>query len=194
MSVLIYPTDTVWGIGAYIDDEISHRQIEIIKQSADKKPLSIMFDSLSSLNEYFSLNNFSNIAGSIDYNKIFSMEVTLLIPRNLFQKEIPYWIHYDSPYIGVRVLHLKNIIDIFKQRNMPFTTTSLNITGMSPIVLDADAFSFYNQYARDAIFYKRQGEALSGESSTILKFDNNQILIVRSGRYVNELKKFCNIL
>ena len=45
MSVYLYPTDTVWGIGAPMENQQACLRVEEIKKSSSTKPISLLFSS-----------------------------------------------------------------------------------------------------------------------------------------------------
>ena len=51
-SVIIYPTDTIWGIGCDATNPGSVERIYKIKQRADNKSMLVLVNSLSMLESY----------------------------------------------------------------------------------------------------------------------------------------------
>lgn len=180
-SVVIYPTDTVWGIGASIYDHEAYKEISRIKKTSDEKPLSVMFTDIDQLIASFS---FPAVMTKEWLLKYFSMESTLGMPLTSAQIDIPSWVHGKSDMISLRFstdTQLKSI-------PAPFFTTSLNITGEVPITTLKEAQSFQQQHAPLAKFIS-SSKPLSGESSTIVFFKNNSFQIIRKGRLVDQIKK-----
>ena len=76
-SVFIYPTDTVWGIGASIRSKAAREKINVIKRSPDDKPLSIMFTDIKTLYNSF---NFPDGMSVSWLRNFFKLESTLGLP------------------------------------------------------------------------------------------------------------------
>lgn len=184
--IVIYPTDTVWGIGGSIFHEEAYNKIAQIKKTRFDKPLSIMFPNVKLVMEYFNLPLFMNEKWLRDY---FSLESTLGLKTNRLKKQLPEWLVNKSEYLSIRCLEnevTKKVYDLVKN---PFFTTSLNITGHAPIVSQKEALGFKNQYAEKATFISTQKELLSGESSTIIFFDETSFRLIRKGNHLSDLEK-----
>jgi L-threonylcarbamoyladenylate synthase len=91
---------------------------------------------------------------------------------------------------------------IYKKVNGPFFTTSLNISGLEPIIDQQAALDFQKKYAPAALIVTNTDAAvtpqLSGSASTIVFLNENfQFEIKREGKRSEEvkahLKKLFNI-
>lgn len=191
MKIIVYPTDTVWGIGCDIYNEDLVKKIHFIKKSDETKPMSILFPSIDDL--------LDRLNGSFPFSKewlerFFSLQSTLLIPKSFFKKEIPSWVLADSSFVSVRFLKNKAIDLIFSKLSSPIVSTSLNITGEKPIVEQGDALTFFKQYiAPQGDFFSNEESSLSGASSTIVKYENDHFVILREGHLVDDIKKLLKL-
>lgn len=188
VEIFIYPTDTVWGIGASIFDKKSNDEITKIKKTKQGKPLTVLFSSFSQLCEYFSFPE------GFDLSNFFSLEVTVGIPISWLKRDVPSWVSSMSDFLCVRILDLK-----FEKRfldKMPLTTTSLNLTGENPIVHFQDAFQFYEAINSEGIhFIKLQTGELSGNSSTIIIFKEDlSFSFLREGRLFKKVLSCARLL
>ena len=100
-KIVIYPTDTVWGIGSSMYSESAYLRIQKIKRSIENKPLSILFPDVDEL-----LALLKPIEGKYNewLERFFSLETTLLIPLEFFKENPPSWITQNSKFVGVREL------------------------------------------------------------------------------------------
>lgn len=185
-QIIIYPTDTVWGIGGSIFHEEAYNQIAHIKKTRFDKPLSIMFPNVKLVMEYFNLPLFMNEKWLSDY---FSLESTLGLKTNRLKKQLPEWLVNKSEYLSIRCLENEVTKKVYDLVSTPFFTTSLNLTGNPPIVSQKEALEFKNQYAPDATIISAQKELLSGESSTIIFFDETSFRLIRKGNHLSSLEK-----
>ena len=185
-DIIIYPTDTVWGIGASIYSQSAHKGIAAIKKTTEDKPLSIMFTDAKVLYNSF---NFPDIMTLSWLRNYFKLESTLLIPIKIAKIIIPSWITGKSEFVSIRCLEHPELKLISEKLLAPFITTSLNLTGDPPIVNFEDAKKFQESYAPDAVFFGNSSHDLSGSSSTIVIFRINHFEIVRVGLKVEEIKK-----
>lgn len=189
-TIFIYPTDTVWGIGASIYSEEAYKKIAKIKKTTTEKPLSIMFTNIETL---FLSFNFPQEMSLKWLKKFFTLESTLGIPLALSRIEIPRWVTGKSHLVSVRCLEF----DLFKKNDLlrdgPFFTTSLNLSGEKPIVSLEEARNFLEKYASDAEFLNdvtlKKTPHLSGSPSTIIFFQGDFFEIHRPGEKLEEIKK-----
>jgi L-threonylcarbamoyladenylate synthase len=184
-SVFIYPTDTVWGIGASIASESAYKKIAAIKRTGTDKPLSIMFTDINILYNCFNFPEAINISWLRNY---FKLESTLGIPIKISKILIPSWVTGKSDIVSVRCLDLPVLKPISTALSGPFFTTSLNITGQDPITSYDEAKKFQQAYALDAEFFGDRTHNLSGRSSTIVFFRMNSFEIIREGLKVEEIR------
>ena len=118
-GVILYPTDTVYGLGANIFDNRAVRRIFEIKQRSLLKPLSILVSDLKAIDlvAKVSLNQKELIR---DY---LPGPYTFILKK---RKSIPRVITSGSSYVGVRVPD--NQLACRLSSLFPITTTSANIS------------------------------------------------------------------
>lgn len=183
-KIYIYPTDTVWGIGANIYSKSAHVKIAEIKGSRDGKPLSILFPSIEMAQSYLKIPK-----KFLDHLEIFDLGFTLLLPLDLAVKEIPPWVRESSPFIGFRVLPLLALKKVMESEGAPITTTSLNKSGESPIVKNEEAQQFFKSVKSPEIhFVKIKSLENHGSSSTIVQYENGLMKIIREGKNITVIK------
>jgi len=189
--IFVYPTDTVWGIGASIYDEESNRVVRQLKNSADDKPLSVLFDGLERFRSYFSLpKQFED--GWLA--RFFSLETTVLLPLGYLNRDIPKFVLGQSRQVGCRVLMSAEIKRLVGLANAPITTTSLNLSGQPPILNIDDADIFVQKYVPDALMIK-SSYLMSGHASTIVSIgEDGEVAVVRNGSKVEEVLNVCRLL
>jgi len=192
-QVLIYPTDTVWGIGGCIFSEENYKEINKIKKTSTKKPVSILFSCIADIKEYF---DFPKSISNEWMESFFSLETTLGVPLDWSKKEIPPWIFQESDFICIRCLQepfLKRLVS--NMRGKAIITTSLNLKGEDPILNQSDAYIFRDKYAPNSPLINSEKLALSGHSSTIVRlFTSEEIEIIRKGQRFEDVLKQLTVL
>ena len=185
-SIFIYPTDTVWGIGASIYSENAKKRISEIKGSAENKPLSIMFTDVDTVLASFELpREFTKEW----LTKYFRLESTLGLDLKSALIEIPSWVYGGSDVVSIRCLENSTLKEISSHLKAPFFTTSLNKTGEAPIQNFEDAKTFHQQIEGESpFFFGSADHDLSGRSSTIVFFRNGAFEIIRQGLKIEEIK------
>ncbi len=183
-DIFIYPTDTVWGIGACIYSQEANELVRSKKRNEANKPLSILFSSFQDLSEYIEFPK----AYSNKLKSCFELEFTLLLPLELLKKQIPPHIVGESDFVGVRVLQGSLFSELTQLAGGPVTTTSLNLSGEASIISKERAESFLHSYAPEAKFLYDESISSSGESSTIICLTPDRNLkVIRRGRYCDEV-------
>lgn len=184
--IVIYPTDTVWGIGGSIFHEEAYNQIAQIKKTRFDKPLSIMFPNVELVMEYFNLPAFMNEEW---LRKYFSLESTLGLKTDRLKEQLPDWLVNKSEFLSIRCLENEVTKEVFKLIQKPFFTTSLNLTGQAPITNQNEAIEFQKLHAPQAQMISSPKEILSGESSTIIFFNEDSFKLIRKGLFLNQLEQ-----
>jgi L-threonylcarbamoyladenylate synthase len=121
MTIIIYPTDTVYGLGCPISDEDAVRKIFEIKKRSALLPLSVAFHDIEQLSEYIILDEKQLEFIRENWNK----GTTFIVRKN---ENIPDIVTADSDKVGVRIPdhpEVRNLIEEFG----PIITTSANISG-----------------------------------------------------------------
>lgn len=185
-TLFIYPTDTVWGIGASIYDQWAHQDIAAIKRTSPDKPLSIMFTNLATLKKTFSFPAEMTDEWLI---KFFTMETTLGLELSSALSPIPAWVYGQSDMVSIRY----SANSLLKTIPEPFFSTSLNLTGEPPITTYKEAVQFQKDHASEALVLGSEKDQLSGESSTIVFFRNKGFKIIRAGRNVDDIKSHLSL-
>lgn len=118
-GVILYPTDTVYGLGANIFDNRAVRRIFEIKQRSLLKPLSILVSDLKAIDlvAKVSLNQKELIRDYLPGPYTFILKKRKIIPRVITS---------GSSYVGVRVPD--NQLACGLSSLFPITTTSANLS------------------------------------------------------------------
>ena len=118
-GVVLYPTDTVYGLGANIFDNKAVRRIFEIKKRSFLKPLSILVRDVGTVDLVARLSAFQRNT----LNSCLPGPYTFILNK---RKIVPRVITSGSAYVGVRVPDCKIACEM--SRIFPITTTSANIS------------------------------------------------------------------
>lgn len=118
-GVVLYPTDTVYGLGANIFDNRAVRRVFDIKQRSLLKPLSILVSNVDSIDlvAKVSLSQKEVIHNYLPGPYTFILQKRTIVPRVVTS---------GSKYVGVRVPN--NELACRLARIFPITTTSANLS------------------------------------------------------------------
>ena len=118
-GVVLYPTDTVYGLGANIFDNDAVKRVFEIKHRSFLKPLSILVSDVKAIDlvAKVSLNQKETINNYLPGPYTFILEKSMLVPRVVTS---------GSSFVGVRVPD--NRIACKLASLFPITTTSANLS------------------------------------------------------------------
>ncbi|KXT29406.1 tRNA threonylcarbamoyl adenosine modification protein, Sua5/YciO/YrdC/YwlC family [Candidatus Phytoplasma oryzae] len=174
-KIIIFPTDTVYGIGVRIDDKYNLKKIYQIKKRDFNKPISILFFSLQQIEKIVFLDN--EIKKKIHY--FWPGSVTLIVhvrlSCDLYKKE---------KKIGIRMPNHPLALKILKKEG-PLRTTSINQSGEPPLNNYQEIKKKY-QNKVDYIYYdNNKNHVSSGISSTVIDTTTFYWNIIRKGEKKN---------
>ena len=180
----IYSTDTVWGLGAPVCSQSENRQVRLVKGNPPDKPLSVLFYDLEHLREFLTLP----VGWDDDerLNVFFEWEGTLAVPRSCLKASWSGWIYGESAFATVRCLSL----NFLRREGVPFSTTSLNFQGKTPVMDLKGARIFANNLKVPHRLIADESVSPSGMASTILALlPGGKPECWRKGRFFQDICK-----
>ncbi len=173
-GVIVYPTETVYGLGANIFDKKAVKKIFLIKGRTFRKPLSA---AVSGLKEAEQIAKFNLKAKKI-FKKFLPGPLTLV----LFKKAcVPDLVTAGRKKIAIRVPDFKVTLDLLKKCRFPITSTSANISGKSaPCSVSAVTKQFKNKKNQPDLILD-VGRTPIGRPSTIIDLTQKKPKILREG-------------
>lgn len=160
-KTLLYPTDTVWGIGCDARDEAAVNRIIEIKQRPVNKSFIILLDSVDRLEKYI-----AEVPG-IAYDLIdFSEEPITLVFDN--GKNVSRQVLSETGSIAIRIVKQGFCHELIKRFRGPLLSTSANISG-EPGALDFAGISRQIKESVDFIVPEKEARFMSDKPSTIMK-------------------------
>ncbi len=167
-KVIIFPTDTVYGIGTPIFDIEGIKRIYEIKKRPKEKPLACLCADLEQIKSIAYLNDKAIKL----INKFLPGALTLILNA---KEEVINKIGYKT--IGVRIPNSKIALNILKE-NGPMLTTSVNESGSVPLNEYDEIKRDYNDLV-DYIYDTNTHS--SNVSSTVVLINDNEFKILRLG-------------
>ncbi len=170
---IVFPTETVYGIGASLQREENLKRIIEIKGREEKKPIAIMVESLNVIKKYFELSKEEyKIA-----KKFLPGPLTLLLKR---KKKVPKWFYPDFSRLGVRIPRSEPALEILKVYGDILAVTSANKSGKEEAKSFEEALSHFGKYPD--VLIVDGGKVEEGRPSTVAEIDNGVIRVLREGK------------
>jgi L-threonylcarbamoyladenylate synthase len=162
-GLILYPTDTIWGIGCDATNPDAVERVYKLKGRDDKKSLIILLDNDNKLQSYVS--NVPELA----YDLIEYAENPLTIIYSGAKNLAPNVIHDDNS-IGIRIVRHQFCEQLIQQFRKPIVSTSANLSGRpSPLnFLEIDD-EIINGV--DYVVNLEQDQMEAKRPSTIMKLD-----------------------
>lgn len=171
-GVILYPTDTIWGLGCDATNSEAVQKIFDIKQRSDSKTMLILVDAFEMLKQYVAH------VPEVVINLLTETTRPLTVIYPDVCKVSKYLIHSDGT-TGIRIVNDDFCKQLISQFGKPVVSTSANISGeMHPKSFFQINFRLKQQV--DYIVNLRQEEQTDAKPSRIVKVtQNNEVITIR---------------
>ncbi len=171
-GVILYPTDTIWGLGCDATDEAAVQRIYSIKQREDSKSMLVLMENPALLERY--VNEVPDIAW--DLIEVASTPLTVIYPN---AKNLAKNLLAEDGSIGIRFTREEFSAELLRRFRRPLVSTSANISGQ-PFPATFYDISEEIKKSVDYIVRFRQEETTPAQPSSIIKLGaGGQIEIIR---------------
>ncbi len=173
-GLILYPTDTIWGIGCDATNEAAVAKIYALKQRPDEKSMLVLVADERQLNQYITQPHpeISDYLKTVNKPTTVIYEGAINLADNLINK--------TDNSIGIRMVKDDFCKQLIKRFRKPVVSTSANISGQpSPQIFAAIAEEIKNGV--DYIVQHRQQETSAASPSAIIKRNaDGSVHIIRS--------------
>ena len=171
-GIILYPTDTVWGIGCDATNEEAVKRIYEIKKRTDSKSMLVLLDSENSLMSYV------HIVPEMAWKLIEVTDKPLTIIYPTDHNIAKNFIAKDGS-LGIRITKDEFCKKLIKKFKKPLVSTSANIAGEK----NPNNFAEISETIKNSVDYIvdwRRSETKKNKPSSIIKLEtNNEIKIIR---------------
>lgn len=160
-GVILYPTDTIWGLGCDATNEEAVRRIYHIKKRSDTKSMLVLMENINLLERYVE----AVPAIAYDLIEVTDKPMTIIYPgaRNLAANLIA-----ADGTIGIRVTGENFTRQLIQRFRKPIVSTSANISGEPSPTTFTDV-SDEIKAAADYVVKYRQDDLTPASPSSIIK-------------------------
>ena len=173
-GVILYPTDTVWGIGCDATNAEAVARIYEIKKRADSKAMLVLLDGAGKLQGY--MENVPETAWMLLEANEGQRPMTIIYPH---AKNLATNLLAEDGSIGIRITEEAFSKALCEQLHRPLVSTSANISGEPA----AKLFSEISPEILEAVDYVclfRRDDNSPTQPSSIIKIDDKErINIIR---------------
>ena len=170
-GVILYPTDTIWGIGCDATNENACQKISQIKNRPENKSFIILVDSVQMVEKY--IPEFPDVC--YDLIDVSDKPLTIIYPN---AKGLAPSILADDGSVGIRVTKDPICLKLIRSMRKPLVSTSANLSGEA----NPSCFADVNQQIKDQVdaIVMEKLEAKNNIASQIIKIGlNYSIQVIR---------------
>lgn len=164
-GVIVYPTDTIWGIGCDATNETAVRRIYEIKKRQDSKSMIILVADERDVLKYVAAPD----PAVFDFIESQTRPVTIIFEHAL---GMPGNLVAEDGSIAIRIVRDEFCRHLIKRLRKPIVSTSANISGESS-PKNYSEVSDDIKTAVDHIVKWKQDDTSQAQPSQIIKWDND---------------------
>lgn len=164
-GTILYPTDTVWGIGCDATNSKAISKVYNLKSRSEKKSLIILLDHIDRLSDYV-----ESVPKQVeDLIKNYHKPLTIVFPKakNLAKNLIP-----EDGTIAIRIVNHSFCQQLIKQFGRPIVSTSANVSGTPTPVVFRDISDIIKEKV-DYVVDIDQFNIQPSSPSTVIKIDED---------------------
>ncbi len=170
-GIILYPTDTVWGIGCDATNDDAVKRIYDIKRREDNKSMLVLLDSVAKLDRY--VQDIPDLA--YDLIEFSENPLTIIYEKS---KGLSSFISKDNDTVGIRITNEDFSHRLIEQFKKPIVSTSANISG-EPNPASFMEISEEIKAAVDYVVEYRQDDKKAQPSSIVMLKNNCEVKVIR---------------
>ena len=169
-QVIAFPTETVFGLGVFYDDQEAYELLNKVKQRREDKPYTMMLADVNAISKYAYVSE--KYQKLID--KFMPGSLTILVKS---KDNVPPYVTHNTGVIGIRVPSNKEALELLAYVKKPLLVPSANKADQKPALSEEEV----NNIFKDEINVIIPGKISSGEPSTIIDLTGEEIKLIRKG-------------
>ena len=169
-GVVVYPTETVYGLGCVPSDTDASQRVCEIKQRADK-PLPLICADIVAARKIVEMDSAAEKLAA----RFWPGPLTMVLPTKV---KYSMWVNHGASTLGVRVSPHPVASMLAKEAGGVIVSTSANISGDEPAMSASEARDIFGKKV-DIII--DGGRSQGGESSTVVDLTGEEVWLLRKG-------------
>lgn len=172
-GIILYPTDTVWGLGCDATNGEAVKKIYSIKKRAENKSLITLVNSAAMLTRY--VDNPPEVA--LQMAELAESPLTIVYDRG---RSLAEGVASADGSVGVRICNDPFCDELITALRKPLVSTSANISGRdAPAIFDE--ISEELKASVDYICHWRQDDRSRAKASSVIKVSGNGVVKILRG-------------
>ena len=172
-NIGIFPTDTVYGIGCDALNVNALKKLYEVKKRNYNKPINILISDINMIYKF--TKNINNIHKKLIEN-FWPGSLTIVFDKS---EIIPNILTSNLNTVGIRMPDNKICLNLINAFGSPLATSSANISEEYPSTSISN--DLINTFNNKVSFIINSGPSKLCVPSTIVKVENNEIIILRKG-------------
>ena len=170
-KIICFSTDTVFGVGALMNDVLATNKIYSLKHRDFHKPLAILASNIQDILPY-TVEPQNEVKALME--KYWPGALTIIFNKN---EETENLINPEFKTVGFRIPNSKVALDILDKFG-PMATTSINLSGEAPL---NDYKSIVDAFGDKIDFIIEDSEPSTNVSSTVIDATTDTFKVLRAG-------------
>ena len=171
-GIILYPTDTVWGIGCDATNADAVERIYRLKQKKEAKSMLVLVDSIDKISLY--ADHIPQVAW--DLLELADKPLTLILPK---AKKVAENLVPPEGTLGIRVPKHDFCIALAKKLGRPIVSTSANLTGTPAPARFTQVSDEIKEGVDHIVDSKYEAGATGAPSSIIQLNESSEVKILR---------------
>lgn len=180
-KVVVFPTETVYGIGTNGLDKKAIEKLYKLKKRPKNKPISLLVNNIDMINDI------AEDITELEYkliNKFMPGPLTIILKK---KNKIPNILTANSSTVGIRIPQNEIAIKLIEYAKVPLATSSANISGEASGINLKNIMKDFND---DIDYYIDGGFSKIGIASTVVQVFDGIPHILRKGVItIDDIKK-----
>lgn len=171
-GIVVFPTETVYGIGTNGLDKEAVERLYKIKERPLNKPISLL------VSDYEMIEKVVKDINELEYKimkKFFPGPLTIILNK---KDIVPDIVTSGGSTVGIRMPEEEITRKLIEYAGVPIAAPSANISGKASGI---DLQEIIKEFGDKVDYYIDGGKSKIGIGSTIVKVENNTIKILREG-------------
>ncbi len=169
-QVIAFPTETVFGLGVFYDDQKAYELLNTIKRRKEDKPYTMMLSKVEDIEKYAYVNaKYQKLI-----NEFMPGSLTILVRS---KDNVPGYVTHNTGVIGIRIPSNKEALELLNYVKKPLLVPSANRADQSPARTCEEVVAIFGDEVKVVV----PGQIESGEPSTIVDLTGPELKVVRKG-------------